>query len=82
MSVSVDLLLQNMPAARTKTPGGYWAGVWRRLRRDPMTVAFALVLLAIAGMAIAAPLIAPADPYKTHAAPAAAAGRASASARH
>ena len=65
MSVSVDLPLQNTPAARTKAPGGYWAGVWRRLRRDPMTVAFALVLLAIAGMAIAAPLIAPADPYKT-----------------
>ena len=65
MSVSVDLPLQNTPAMRTKAPGGYWAGVWRRLRRDPMTVAFALVLLAIAGMAIAAPLIAPADPYKT-----------------
>jgi peptide/nickel transport system permease protein len=65
MSVSVDLPLQNMPAARTKASSGYWAGVWRRLRRDPMTVAFALVLLAIAGMAIAAPLIAPADPYKT-----------------
>ena len=46
MSVSVDLPLQNTPAARTKAPGGYWAGVWRRLRRDPMTVAFALVLLA------------------------------------
>jgi peptide/nickel transport system permease protein len=65
MSVSVDLPLQNTPAARTKAPSGYWAGVWRRLRRDPMTVAFALVLLTISGMAMAAPLIAPADPYKT-----------------
>lgn len=43
---------------------GYWGSVLRRLLRDKATVVFALVLLAIVAIAIAAPLIAPFDPYK------------------
>jgi peptide/nickel transport system permease protein len=46
-----------------KSPG-YWAGVIRRFRRDPVAmVALALVLLLVL-MAIFAPLIAPADPFR------------------
>ncbi|HEX9463493.1 MAG TPA: ABC transporter permease [Alphaproteobacteria bacterium] len=44
---------------------GYWTGVARRLRHDPVTIVCGLVLLALIGSAIAAPLLAPADPYKT-----------------
>ncbi|MGY6249465.1 ABC transporter permease [Bosea thiooxidans] len=43
----------------------FWAVVGRRLRRDPLTVACGLILLAIILCAIFAPWIAPADPYKT-----------------
>jgi peptide/nickel transport system permease protein len=42
---------------------GYWAGVWRRLRRDPVTVACALVLLLMLLAIVFAPLLAPHDPY-------------------
>ncbi len=42
---------------------GYWAGVWRRLRRDPVTIACALVLLLMLLAIVSAPLIAPHDPY-------------------
>jgi peptide/nickel transport system permease protein len=43
----------------------YWATVWERLKRDKVTIFFAIVLLAIFLMALLAPWIAPADPYKT-----------------
>lgn len=43
---------------------GYWAGVWKRLRRDPLTIACALVLLAMLLAIVLAPLIAPHDPYQ------------------
>ena len=43
---------------------GYWAGVWRRLRRDPVTIACALVLLLMLLAIVFAPLIAPHDPYQ------------------
>ncbi|MDB5557176.1 MAG: binding--dependent transport system inner rane component family protein [Enterovirga sp.] len=44
---------------------GYWTGVWRRLRRDPVAIAAGLVILALILMAIFAPYLAPADPYRT-----------------
>jgi peptide/nickel transport system permease protein len=50
-------------AAPTRTQG-YWGGVLKRLRRDKVALACALVLLAILLMAIFAPLVAPADPSK------------------
>jgi peptide/nickel transport system permease protein len=43
---------------------GYWAGVARRLRRDKVAMACALVLLVIVLMAVFAPLVAPVDPSK------------------
>jgi len=44
---------------------GYWRGVFRRLRRDPLTMVCLAVLLAIVLAAVFAPLVAPADPFKT-----------------
>ncbi|MBX6374599.1 MAG: ABC transporter permease [Acetobacteraceae bacterium] len=43
---------------------GYWAGVWKRLRRDPVTVACALILLLMFLAIVFAPLLAPHDPYQ------------------
>ncbi|NMJ41023.1 ABC transporter permease [Roseomonas sp. JC162] len=43
---------------------GYWAGVWKRLRRDPLTIACAAVLLVMFLAIVFAPLIAPQDPYQ------------------
>jgi peptide/nickel transport system permease protein len=50
------------PAPKTT---GYWTGVWRRLRRDPVAIAAGLVILALILMAVFAPYLAPADPYRT-----------------
>lgn len=50
-----------MPVVRS---AGYWRNVWRRLRRDPVAMTAAAVLVALVLMAIFAPLIAPADPYQ------------------
>jgi peptide/nickel transport system permease protein len=43
---------------------GYWAGVSRRLARNPVAMAAGVVILAIVLAAIFAPWIAPADPYR------------------
>ena len=43
---------------------GYWATVWRRFRRDPVAVGAGLVIIALVLVAILAPYVAPADPYK------------------
>src|ERR1700720_941551 len=52
---------QALPATQVR---GYWQSVFYRLRHDPMTLVFAAVVLLIVLAAIAAPLIAPFDPYK------------------
>src|SRR6476660_5652486 len=44
---------------------GYWQSVARRLRRDPVTLACAAILLLIVTSALAAPWLGLADPYKT-----------------
>ena len=44
---------------------GYWVAVRRRLSRDPVAITCACILVVIVLAAIFAPLIAPADPYKT-----------------
>jgi peptide/nickel transport system permease protein len=44
---------------------GYWQTVWQRLLRDRMTLACGLVLAGIVMVAALAPILAPADPYKT-----------------
>ncbi len=43
---------------------GYWGMVGRRLRRDPATVVFCLLMGAIVLAAVFAPLLSPFDPYK------------------
>ncbi|MBV9758453.1 MAG: hypothetical protein JO047_15505, partial [Alphaproteobacteria bacterium] len=43
--------------------GGYWKAVGQRLGRDPVTIAVTVILLAIVFLAVAAPLVAGADPY-------------------
>jgi peptide/nickel transport system permease protein len=52
---------RNIPIASSP---GYWGGVIRRLRRDPVAMTCAFILLLIILAAIFAPYIAPADPYK------------------
>ena len=49
------------PATRVR---GYWRSVLHRLRYDWVTLGFGAVVLAIVMVAIAAPLIAPFDPYQ------------------
>ena len=51
-------------AAVEKSPG-YWAGVVTRFRRDPVAMIALAVILALVLMAVFAPLVAPADPYRT-----------------
>ena len=43
---------------------GYWAGVWKRLRRDRVTIACAAILLLMLLAIVFAPLIAPHDPFQ------------------
>jgi peptide/nickel transport system permease protein len=50
--------------ATAGTSPGYWSGVLRRLGRDPVAMFALLVILAMVLMAVFAPLIAPADPYR------------------
>src|SRR5207247_10186733 len=52
---------QALPATQVR---GYWQSVFDRLRHDPVTVAFAVIVLLIVLAAIFAPVIAPFDPYK------------------
>jgi peptide/nickel transport system permease protein len=52
---------QAAPALKVR---GYWASVGYRLRYDPITMFFGLVVLLIILAAIFAPLLAPFDPYK------------------
>ena len=66
MSVTVDLpVVRASEAARRRgARGGYWRGVVRRLRRDPVTVVCALILLTIIALAIAAPSSLPPIPIR------------------
>ena len=59
---ALPLLLPDQALARARAGTGYWTSVWRRLRRDRITIAVALVLLAIVLMAIFAPLVTWHDP--------------------
>jgi len=43
---------------------GYWQSVFYRLRHDPVTLVFAVIVLLIVLAAVFAPLLAPFDPYK------------------
>jgi len=52
---------QALPATRVR---GYWQSVFYRLRHDPVTLVFAVIVLLIVLAAVFAPLLAPFDPYK------------------
>lgn len=60
-AIPADAEIDGAPAIQVR---GYWQSVLHRLRYDWMTIAFGLVVLAIVIVAIAAPLIAPFDPYQ------------------
>jgi peptide/nickel transport system permease protein len=59
-----DSPVEVTPSAVAPARGGYWAGVWRRLARDRVAMASAVVLLLIVVGALLAPWVTPADPYK------------------
>ncbi len=63
MSVTTATVL--IPAATQQRSRSYWSGVLRRLRRDPVTLAFAALLLLLLLAIVLAPLLAPHDPYQT-----------------
>jgi peptide/nickel transport system permease protein len=63
-AVTVPLAPRAAPAQPIASRG-YWKTVGVRLRRDPSTLVCAGILLAILILSIAAPLVAPYDPYKT-----------------
>jgi peptide/nickel transport system permease protein len=58
------MTISTLTAAPVERSPGYWATVWRRFRRDPVAVGAGLVLVALVLVAILAPYLAPADPYK------------------
>jgi peptide/nickel transport system permease protein len=63
MSEVTTLFLPTTASTAAPTAGlGYWRNVWRRLQRDPITIAVTAVLLAIIVMAIFAPVFATYDP--------------------
>ncbi|MBK1659887.1 ABC transporter permease [Paracraurococcus ruber] len=61
-AAEAELAVQARQAAQKSE--GYWAGVWKRLRRDPVTIACASILLLMLLAIVFAPLIAPHDPYQ------------------
>jgi peptide/nickel transport system permease protein len=61
-AAAAELAVQAREAALKSQ--GYWAGVWKRLKRDPVTIGCAVVLLAMLAAIVFAHLIAPHDPYQ------------------
>jgi peptide/nickel transport system permease protein len=61
-AAAAELAVQARQAAQRSE--GYWAGVWKRLRRDPVTIACGLILIAMLLAIVFAPLLAPHDPYQ------------------
>ena len=61
---SQTLTLPATAPVRLPPRPGYWGMVGGRLRRDPATVVFSLLMLAIVLAAVFAPLLSPFDPYK------------------
>ena len=51
-------------APASEHAAGYWTGVWRRFRRDPVSIVCALILAALVLSAIFAPWLGFADPYE------------------
>ena len=64
MAVISDIRVDAAVTLPPRASRGYWASVLRRLMRDPVAVAAAIVILTIVLAAIFAPWIAPGDPYR------------------
>lgn len=64
MAAITDSVALAIAPPLAKSPG-YWAGVFRRFRRDKVAVAAGIVVLAIILMAVFADYIAPADPTRS-----------------
>jgi peptide/nickel transport system permease protein len=65
MAIDSTMLALPVPepqAVRAEPGHAYWRNVWRRVRRDRLTMAVGVILAAIVLMAIAAPLVATHDP--------------------
>jgi peptide/nickel transport system permease protein len=60
-AAAAELAVQAREAALKSQ--GYWAGVWKRLKRDKVTIACAVVLLLMLAAIVFADVIAPHDPY-------------------
>lgn len=65
-TVAASFDFASAPAAATPAPDQetYWQGVFRRVRRDPVTLACALVLALLLLAILLAPWIAPYSPYQ------------------
>ena len=61
-AAAAELAIQ--AAQATARSEGYWAGVWKRLRRDRVTIACAAILLLMLLVIVFAPLVAPHDPFQ------------------
>jgi peptide/nickel transport system permease protein len=64
MAAVTDIGLDAPSVPGGRIARGYWAGVGRRLLRDPIAIAAAVIILAIVLSAVFAPWVAPADPYR------------------
>ena len=64
MSTAAEAELAIQAKAGDTRSQGYWAGVWKRVRRDPVTMACAGILLVMLLAILLAPLLAPHDPYQ------------------
>jgi peptide/nickel transport system permease protein len=61
-AAEAELAVQSRQAvARSE---GYWAGVWKRVKRDPVTIFCASILLLMLLAFVFAPLLAPHDPFQ------------------
>lgn len=64
MSLALDAPTPTSPAPAAPATAGYWTGVGRRFRRDKVAMAAALVLALVVLIAVLAPYITPADPFR------------------
>jgi peptide/nickel transport system permease protein len=55
--------LSETDTSADQTPAGYWSNVWKRLRRDPVTVVVTTIMLAILLTSVFAPYVTSYDPY-------------------
>ena len=64
MSTAAEAELAIQAKAALAKGQGYWAGVFKRVRRDPVTLVCAGILLIMFLAIVFAPLLAPHDPYQ------------------